>query len=91
MKTDDFMKLALELTAYCVDSDPYGARDEMRDDETEAEYIQRTAADIATVDGIKRALSSLYFWGWAEDSEAKKVLDGFKNRLEVLEKAVKTA
>ena len=91
MKTDDLLKLAMDITTYCVNSDPYGALDEMCDDETEAEYIQRTAADIASVDGIKGALSSLYFWGWSEDREAKKVLDGFNNRLEVLEKAVKTA
>lgn len=87
MKKNEIMELAFDLTAYMCDADPYGMRDDMQDRENEAEYIERNAKSIASVDGIRAALDDLYKWNWDSSPENKEALDGFKTRLEALSKA----
>ena len=87
MKRNEIMKLAFDLTAYMCDMDPYGMRDDMQDGENEAEYIERNAKSIASVDGIRAALDDLYKWNWDNSPENKEALDGFKARLENLARA----
>jgi hypothetical protein len=87
MKRNKIMELAVDLTTYMCDMDPYGMRDDMKDEETEAEYIQRNAESIASVDGIRAALDDLYKWNWDSSPEDKEALDGFKARLENLARA----
>ena len=87
MKRNKIMELAFDLTAYMCDMDPYGMRDDMQDGENEAEYNERNAKSIASVDGIRDALDDLYKWHWDNSPENKEALDGFKARLEALAKA----
>lgn len=87
MKRNKIMELAVDLTAYMCDMDPYGMRDDMQDGENEAEYIERNAKSIASVDGIRAALDDLYKWGWDSSPENKEAMDWFKARLEELKRA----
>ena len=87
MKKNKIMELAFDLTAYMCDADPYGMCDDMQDGENEAEYIERNAKSIASVDGIRSALDDLYKWNWDSSTENKEAMDGFKTRLEALSKA----
>ena len=83
--TDSVRQLAIDMTRFYVDLDPYGARDAMEDNETPEQFITRSADTIADLEDLRDTLQDWTSWGWADDPETAGQIQAFKSRLKNLE------
>ena len=83
--TDSARQLAIDMTRFYCDMDPYGARDAMEDNETEEQFSERSADTIADLEDLRDTLDGWTSWGWASDPDTAGPIAAFKTRLKNLE------